>query len=503
MSQKVIKIADHIALFGQKCEMILNSEFDTELDTWSFFDEVFWRGDKKHFEVEQSREYQEWKEGREYRDEQPFVYNALAVELVKKKDGEGMKQGRRWVIYEGEHTDPIAQLQDGEFVITSPITYIGRSRTAKNARYAYGYAIDLDGVGMGQLRDLLHQMRIGYLPMANIIVNSGTGVHVYYLFEKPIALFDNMAKVLQQQKNGLITLIWNWATSSLKDPQRLGIYQGFRVPGTPTKLGKDIKVRAFYNRDQGYWSVGEFNRFFKDPKNILEQWQIDLIDKAVFKEDRLTRKQAKALYPEWSERVIERGDKTKRSWKAHRGLYEWWKNVLRTEGEAKVGHRFLCLVALAMYAKKCGVSYEELEEDMLSFVEPFEELTYDDDNHFTTDDAYDALKSFKEDYCYISRSAIEHITNIRIDKNKRSYRRRDLHLKMARAVRDISVLDKGKERWDIGNGRPKGSVVTAEDSPQAKMIRDWRDRNPDSKNKSLCARETGLSRPTVRKWWDC
>lgn len=41
----------------------------------------------------------------------------------------------------------------------SPVGYSGRNRTAKNARWLYGIAVDLDGVEMEQLRDVFHQMK--------------------------------------------------------------------------------------------------------------------------------------------------------------------------------------------------------------------------------------------------------------------------------------------------------------------------------------------------------
>ena len=59
----------------------------------------------------------------------------------------------------------------------SPISYFGRRRCGKNARYLYALVFDLDGVGMPQLRDTLHQMNKDILPQATFVVNSGTGLH--------------------------------------------------------------------------------------------------------------------------------------------------------------------------------------------------------------------------------------------------------------------------------------------------------------------------------------
>ncbi len=78
--------------------------------------------------------------------------------------------------------------QGAEFAVTSPVSYRGRNRTAANAHHLWGFCIDLDGVGMDQLRDLLFQSQNGVLPEPTYLVNSGHGFHVYYLLEEPIPM---------------------------------------------------------------------------------------------------------------------------------------------------------------------------------------------------------------------------------------------------------------------------------------------------------------------------
>ncbi|PDW76336.1 hypothetical protein BB422_07795 [Helicobacter pylori] len=49
--------------------------------------------------------------------------------------------------------------------------------------------------------------------------------------------------------------------------------------------------------------------------------------------------------------------------------------------------------------------------------------------------------------------------------------------------------------WRQGNGRPKNSGI------KQSLIQEWRIKNPQGK-KIDCHRESGLSRPTIDKWWD-
>ena len=42
---------------------------------------------------------------------------------------------------------------------------------------------------MPQLRDTLHQMNNDILPQATFVVNSGTGLHLYYVLKEPIPMY--------------------------------------------------------------------------------------------------------------------------------------------------------------------------------------------------------------------------------------------------------------------------------------------------------------------------
>ena len=55
---------------------------------------------------------------------------------------------------------------------------------------------DLDGVGIGELRNLFLRFggdpaRVRRLPMPTFLVLSGTGLHIYYVFQQPIDLYPN------------------------------------------------------------------------------------------------------------------------------------------------------------------------------------------------------------------------------------------------------------------------------------------------------------------------
>lgn len=450
-----------------------------------------------------------------YKPGQPYRYNALMqaiydVEPDASRKNDSGRRSKTWVVVgdaESEEDikvcgwDSLEELLGRyKFVVSTPATYVGRRRFKTNARYLYALAFDLDEVGVPELSEVIHQQTIGMTPQANIIVNSGDGIHLYYILAKPMPLYPKVYETLTAIKKALTRLVWNKASSrtgELNQVQIQPIIQPFRVPGSRSKHG-DI-VTAWHNREAPLHTIESLNRFatkssFKIYNSGVSQEEAKALDKGTYSTNRLTRARAKELYPEWYQRRIVEGAPRK-TWNVHRGLYEWWLNKLWESDQVAIGHRYHCIMFLAVYARKCNVPFEELKRDALALVPRMEALTGNTGRHFSERDALDALKAYKESSETYPRQLIEDRTGLRIEPNKRNGRNTATHLERARAVQEI---DYPNGSWRDGNGRPK---ATKENSPHYAKVQEWRDRNPNSTNKSRCARETGLSRPTVRKWW--
>lgn len=121
--------------------------------------------------------------------------NGVALEI------EGQGKARRYLIT--DDLDTLEDLQQVPFAIMSPISYFGNRRVGKHARFLYAMVFDLDGVGMPQLRDVLHQMNKEALPKATFIVNSGTGLHLYYVLTEPIPMYPQ-TKPISKSLNMLL-----------------------------------------------------------------------------------------------------------------------------------------------------------------------------------------------------------------------------------------------------------------------------------------------------------
>ena len=452
----------------------LDVRFD-RIDTYSFYRLLFPEG-----ELETQQERDERASGR---------YGAIVNRIAIGRDGT-RKYVRRYTL-----TDDLDVLSDivtcDDFCVCTPISYAGQSASAVNARKLYAIAIDLDNItrdniGRPQgLEQLFYQIESDRcpaairLPMPTCIVSSGTGVHIYWMLDEPARLFPHIVKQLREMRRQLTRKIWREGASSDYEDDKIqyeGIYQGLRMVGSSTKLGQRVVA----------WKTGEPVSISKLNKFVDAAGQVDNAADAQAYKSKYTMAEAREMWPEWyRERVIER--KPRKTWICNRALYEWWARKAR---DANVGHRYFSMMCLAVYGIKCGVPFDDVVRDVQELGELLDlKSPADGMNNITARDVHDALNGYEHSYCTFPINSIVYLTGIPIEKNKRNGKPQALHLAQARAMQEVADKFNGTN-WREGNGRkPKQEIVAA-----------WRAEHPDGR-KADCIRETGLSKPTVLKWW--
>lgn len=422
-------------------------------------------------------------------------YTGIVVAITDGLKADGRRKVYRYSLTDGLEAVELAT-SSNDFCLCSPLSYAGKARTAENARMLYAIAVDVDKVRVEDGRPVgleslwtRHIETVGRIPKPTYIVSSGTGLHLYYVLSQPLPLFYNIARELQDYKRALTRLIWHETIvniRSVREIQQEGIYQGFRMPGTITKSGG--RARAFYTGEKV--SMEYLNSFVPAVYRAKNAEKLRPCQS-------LRLQEVAEKYPEWYERRIVKGEK-RNAWAVNRNLYEWWKRQI-LEG-ATVGHRYYCLMVLAIYAQKCShydekhnpnpVSRDELEKDCLMLLDYMEGLTVSEENHFGLDDVLAALEAFDERWTTFPRAAIEYKTAISIPANKRNYQKQSDHLEEARAIRDLRAKRRG-EAWDAHNGRKS----------KAEVVQKWRKENPEGR-KVDCIRATGLDKKTVYKHWE-
>lgn len=465
-----------------------------EIQPYDFYREIFGDG-----ELDEADAFTEGK------------YCAIALEITKerRKDKNGKE---KTVVYRHTVTDDLDMvdqlLHSPHFCVMAPISYAGKSRASKNARLMYALGVELDNlkvkkdgtqIGMENLIDRFSE-KCHYIPRPTFIVASGNGLHLYYQFEKPIVLFPNTIQSLKRHKEQLTKMIWHKdvTTSCTEDTiQQESIFQGFRMPGTLTKAGD----RAVAFRVGEKVSIEYMNKFmYSSLKGTCD------IEGAY--KSNLLLKEAKEKYPEWYQKVIVENDHSIKEWALSRNVYDWWLREIKEK--AADGHRFHCLMMLAIYAIKCSnfheeknpnpVTQEEFEEDAWGLLDDFNARGKRSDNPFTEHDVLCAIQVY-EDRGLVTyprgsvayKSGIEIIPSVpRRPKGQRL--KQEWHLEDMRSKK-VTMKRRGQS-FKNPEGRPKGS------SKEKVKVMTWRAANPDG-SKAACIRETGMSKPTVYRWWNC
>lgn len=393
-----------------------------------------------------------------------------------KKTGKIKQSWKYRIFFEDTYIDTLQELQQHKFALYNGISYFGKKNLSQHASKMYAMIFDLDGVNSKTLTNFLHgALNAGHYPVPNYIVLSGHGVHLYYILEYPVNLYPNIKLQLKTLKYKLIERIWNMYTSTEK-PQFQGIFQPFRIIGGKTKADAKIDRSVAYKvASQCNVTIKYLNEF------VEEEFRVD--DSKLYQENQYTLMEAKKLFPEWYAEVVESGGKKQGRWFVSRNLYDWW--IKKIKDGATFGHRYFCIMALVIFAIKCDVERDEAYADAVSLVPYLNNLNAD--APFKISDVNSAFECFDLRYIKFPRHDLEKLTAIAMPANKRNGRTRATHLKIMNAIRDIEYMDKD---WRNKDGAPTKESI----------VQEWKKRNPQGR-KADCIHETGLSKPTVLKWW--
>lgn len=397
----------------------------------------------------------------------------------KSKSGEeryGQRMSILWSDFKG-----LEKCINSHFALCNMIAYYGKERRKEHGYDCRGFAFDLDGVGIDELKLLCMGFDEGIIPIPTYLVSSGHGMHLYYVFERPVPLTDANVQALNELKKRLTDVIWTRETSMYNKRQYQNIYQSYRMVGSWTKLAKGRTKRTKF-------IVEAFETGKKVDLTYLSRFVDDFDLKIDLVADRLTLAEAKEMYPDWYQKRIVEGQPPKPSGKITqaRGLYDWWKQLLLKSEVAFDGNRYYSLCVLFAMGFKCNIPFEEVKADAYSFKEMFEARTINPDNHFTEKDIEKAMEFYNPQSSKLSNKGIEEMMGISLKpyiKTRRNGRTQKEHLERARILR-VNL----------------GSYETVGRPSKEALVREWQATHPGG-TKLECRKELGISRPTINKYW--
>jgi len=378
--------------------------------------------------------------------------------------------------------------RDDVYVV--PASFINGYNSGTACRDVYALVVDIDRIKPETLDAIIENGNLGNMtPMPTYIVNSGRGVHFYYVFDEPVPHYYGNRKILKDmyrvlcgitQRNILAKTDWH------------AITQPFRLPGSLTRLGQTVTG----------WKCGE-----KWPAwRLADRLNVDHEDLDLIRRPLLSQREYKELKEQREAADLEDTGKPKTARKKRK--VEWKSSLDGNTGfylgclercfkDTTEGSRYRSLCALTIVARKCGYPKEQLEQDLLQLLEHYNRIG----KHMKQTEVKKALRMYNEKALQTRSTTLEMWFGwefYRIDEKERqkrqekglSTRTRAEILEEARLLRDLRMKRQGR-KWDDNNGRKS----------KEQEIKAWRQEHPDGKPKD-CIQDTGISKNTVYKWWN-
>lgn len=353
--------------------------------------------------------------------------------------------------------------QEGIFL--SACTFFKNYYNSKGLMDVYAFVVDLDSVWSGGLDAVLknkwqNNSKGNFHVPPTYIVNSGTGLHLYFVLDKPVPLFSKQAQVVKDlyRKMAIHQSLRPFVGAK---PEVHWVGQTFRMPGTLSKQG--LHVRAYKIAYGRKYTIQELAKLYGVKYKFQERGQ---------HED----------YPDFEPRKKKKN--TGKGWHTNRAFYDYCVRMIPEKTQQ--GHRYMTMCALAAIAFKCGVSKDELEITLRSFLPDWNKGKVGE-ARVERWEVRSAMKMYSKEAFKMRRSVIEDYFGWEFRPIKRNGRKRPQHIQIMNTMKSL----KKQMGETVNEGRPTHeNKVTA-----------YRRKHPDA-NKSEVARALGLSRPTVHKWWD-
>ena len=399
-------------------------------------------------------------------------------------------------------------------VALSPCLFYSNWRRKKLLNYVSAFVLDIDKLRPMNLQRFFMLFDSNRLLTPTFIANSGSGVHFYYLLDKMLPVDSVRHEAQNQIANEIYRCLYDDVIKKEKwtAAQRHWLGQDYRIVNSKTKFqqtARIFKVGPLYTVDQlmQYYDIKiDRKKNYASPeqvryaKNIAKDLKIDPPDytdaKATYE---FIQQNQDAAYQvreaRRQERAERRAQKIQKGKPLVRRPVTWYKNTLsHMYDHTQPGYRFTSMKALAMIANIEKVPRDVFLRDLNDLAAYWGAVDWHGDD-FNSKNVEAIVRFYDKSNGYrVKPETLEEWLGY--DFRRVGTKRRPVplkqkeHLEISRAIRDIRVKQTGKD-WRNNDGAPT----------KHQQVYQWRQNNPNGK-KTDCIRATGLSKPTVYKWWD-
>lgn len=379
-------------------------------------------------------------------------------------------------------TDDLCEYQaDKDNVYVVPASFINGCYNGRTCKDMYALVVDVDQIKPETLDIIIENGNLGLkIPMPSYIVNSGSGVHLYYVFREKVPYYWKNRKLLATMYRRLCA-ITKQRIAAKTDWH--SIVQPFRMPGSLTKLGQ---VATAWECGQKWTVIALAKRLGIDQEEIdkLDLESRGLVSQEEYRE-RLAQRAAQQGKPLRKKRKYRLQD-------GNKGFYQYCLD--RCYKDTEQGNRYMSMVGLSVVAYKVGVEKEQLASDLKELLWHYNQIG----TTVSVKEMEKSMRAYNVKALSCTSQTLEEWfgwdfyrlqDKIREQKQRkdRKPRSREENVKVITAIRDALHPD---GTWRNTDGRP-----TKRD-----QIAEYRREHPEAKPRD-CIEDTGISKNTVYKWW--
>lgn len=420
--------------------------------------------------------------------------------------------GRKWkrrVV----HIDEITDYCGRDDVAVNPCGYWNNYPRKKLMRRVYAFVMDVDEVRPRTLEFLLGMIDRGLILRPTAITNSGSGIHFMYILDKALEVGqrEKYLKNLELAEQ-IYFMLHSVVREQYRGVQRHHIGQDYRVVGSLSKFGDQttawrtgdfwtieglatalgVNIDEIYERRKV--SSPQMQSYAKSIAQSLDLELPDLDRPEVVYDFIKDHKDAAYLARQQAREEQERIDGKKHG-KRTIGWYN--KTYFKVLNETTAGNRFNALRALSIIAYKCGISEERFVDDLEKLSGVWQERRWENGDRFNDENIEAIIRMFRngERYKKTSRKRLEELLGWEWEGGnvRRNGLTREEHLELARLRK--------KQRKRTGTLKNPDHRPAGTETKQKAEIRKYLASHPGA-SKSEIKAETGISYPTIRKYYD-
>lgn len=397
-------------------------------------------------------------------------------------------------------------------VYVAPASFFRNCNITKCLKSLYAIVVDFDGDKRGVSVDLLKWLleRISEngddLPSPTFVTNSGKGLHLFWVFEKPVPMFNENKRIMSELYKAIHQKLADYNTK----PQKHHFAQAYRVVGSRTKLNQtttafktgevlpaETLLKDFGIEKTLIWNEGKKKEEMEPSESMLKLAENIEKTLGVVCEDKddwdYVHKYISANKKAFSEVFkLNQSERFRKNDGAGWGSPIWYATMKeRIIKDTPEGNRYTSLMALTVIGYKCNIPFETVKKDIDDIIIKWQMRPKSFEVRFHEEYRDRINNMYSEKFKKVRKVQLEEWLGFKTtSSSKRNGRPQKLHLQGARAIQKINDEFNGTN-WRDGNGRKSKKAI----------VQQWREEHPDGR-KADCVRDTKLTKPTVYKWWD-